>query len=58
MLHIEGNYQMSSRPGMLQKMANLQETVPFSVQGPLTLQHELVLLWVYVFIGKVNRQAL
>lgn len=58
MLHIEGNDHISNRPGLLQKVANLQEAVPFSIQGPLTLQHELVLLWVYVFIGKVNRQAL
>ncbi len=58
MLHIEGNYQNSSAPGLLQKLANLQKAVPFSVQGPLTLQHELVLFWVYVFIGKVNSQAL
>ena len=58
MLHIEGNYQMLSRPGLLQNLADLQEAVTFSVQGPLALQHELVLFWVYVFIGKVNSQAL
>lgn len=36
----------------------LQKAMPFGVEGPLALQHELILLRVYVLIGKVHGQTL
>lgn len=35
----------------------LQETMAFSIQGPLALKHILVLLWVYVLIWEEYWQA-